>query len=129
MEPRITRHTRSCDSHVTGYLNTGYTGYNRMINTWSFSLLLCFLQCLVFAGPSYVIQEWSSGKLSLACSQKCGRADVTCQWRLNQTILSDGDILTIDSGSEYGEYMCYRTSDNVVLRKVLLIPPGELQIS
>jgi len=73
-----------------------------------------------------VIQEWdkeSSGKLSLTCSDRCD-ADVTCLWQLNQTVVSDGDNLIIDSGSEYGEYMCSRQSDNTVLKKVLLLPPG-----
>ena len=103
--------------------------YLLMVNTWSFTLLLCFFQCSIFAEPvRYVIQEWSkesSGKLVLTCSDRC-RDNFTCSvlWYLNQRIISDAINLTIDSGSEYGEYICTRSSDNAVLKKVLLIPPG-----
>lgn len=105
-----------------------------MLSGWSLVILFVLLYDSVFAHEPfpYMVQtywnEGSSGELSLilTCADQCHEADDACSvvWSLNQVVVSNTTNLTINSRSQYGEYQCSRRSDGVVLKKELLIPPG-----
>ena len=94
---------------------------------FSSQFLLLLLNCLFIESAKYEIQKWNNAsRLTLTCSDQCNGACPGVVWTLFDQRISDSINWTLN---KYGEHRCIRRDDQAkVLKKVLVVPPGESHV-